>query len=394
MDDRRVMNQKKLTVLICWFSVVAIYTGRLNLSIVSPLMQKQGIISTEGIGLLGSMFFYTYAVGQLFSGYFGDRFSPRLMAVTGLLFAGIGNLSAAIKPSFPVLLIMWAIVNGIAQSMIWGPVLRVVSELFHGEKQTKAAIVLSLSPAVGSITATALALCMSFFGVRTVFFVPGTILVCISILTFIFLPHHKSVQQKPKHENPFKLLFFDREVRSMIFPAGIHGVIKDNINLWIPLYFVKSFDADIKKAALSIFLVPLISLGGRLLFPKIYNLCGQNEKRVIAFSFLLCGVTFLPLIFCNPNLFVTVILVCLAAASINLINTSILSIYPLRFKERGAVSSVSGMMDFITYLFAGVSSCLFGFLISTFGFSCLFGVWVVLSFASALMLYKNKFNVL
>lgn len=380
--------KRSITSVLCWLAYASIYTGRLNLSIASPLMQDSGIITPVGIGVMGSMFFYTYAFGQLFNGYLGDRFDPKRMVAIGLIFAAISNITIAFLPPFVLLLLLWAI-NGYAQSMLWGPTLRIVSNMYEPELRVRAAVVLSTSVAGGSVAGTALGLLMTSFGIKEIFLVPGFIMLCLGIVIFFFLPNNKNTANSEKKHISIKNIFLNKDIRSMIIPAASHGVVKDNINLWIPMYFVFTFNTDIKNAAIYIFIVPVISLAGRLLFPMLYNACGKNEKTASAVSFVLCAIMLIPLVFFNLPMYLVVILICITTAAISVINTAILSIYPLRFKESNNVSSVSGVMNFITYIGAGVSSTIFGVLISKFGFSYMIGVWVILSVVSAVALIKG-----
>ena len=77
-------------------------------------------------------------------------------------------------------------------------------------------------------------------------------------------------------------------------------------------------------------------------------------------------------------------------AAVSMINTSILSIYPLRFLKTGNVASVSGVMDFATYLGAGVSGVIYGALIKSFGYTPMFVSWVVISIISMVLIKKIK----
>lgn len=69
-----------------------------------------------------------------------------------------------------------------------------------------------------------------------------------------------------------------------------------------------------------------------------------------------------------------------------MINTSILSIYPLHFLKTGNVASVSGVMDFATYLGAGVSGVIYGAVIESFGYTPMFVSWAVVSVVSIIMI--------
>ena len=49
----------------------AIYIARLNLSVATPVLQELNLISKAQIGLMGSLFFVTYAVVHLKNGKYG-----------------------------------------------------------------------------------------------------------------------------------------------------------------------------------------------------------------------------------------------------------------------------------------------------------------------------------
>jgi sugar phosphate permease len=78
-------------------------------------------------------------------------------------------------------------------------------------------------------------------------------------------------------------------------------------------------------------------------------------------------------------------------ALVSMINTSILSMFPLRFAKQDLVASVSGIMDFATYLGASIASAIYGLIIeSSGGYGYMFSSWIVLSVLSILILFKLK----
>ncbi len=100
------------------------------------------------------------------------------------------------------------------------------------------------------------------------------------------------------------------------------------------------------------------------------------NKNII---FIVSAVFALPLCFKIKNAVVAT--VCLSAiyAFVSIINTSILSIYPMQLKKYGNVASVSGVMDFLTYLGHAMSSAIYGFTIIIFGYGSMYISWVALS---------------
>lgn len=75
----------------------------------------------------------------------------------------------------------------------------------------------------------------------------------------------------------------------------------------------------------------------------------------------------------------------LIAAAISMINAALLSIYPTRFDHCGCVSTVVGLMDFMTYLGAGVSSVVYGRLLAHIGYAGMFLSWLVIALLALIL---------
>jgi sugar phosphate permease len=85
-------NAKKAIKIgtLCFFAYLAVYFARNVLGVVTPAMQAQGFSKNE-IGIAASVFFYTYAIGQLINGMIGDKIKAKYMMSLGLAFAGVSN---------------------------------------------------------------------------------------------------------------------------------------------------------------------------------------------------------------------------------------------------------------------------------------------------------------
>ena len=76
-----------------------------------------------------------------------------------------------------------------------------------------------------------------------------------------------------------------------------------------------------------------------------------------------------------------------------MINTSILSMFPLRFASKGLVSSVSGITDFATYLGAAIASAIYGIWIDGGRFGPMFLSWIIVSLLSiGILLFQHPFR--
>ena len=90
---------------------------------------------------------------------------------------------------------------------------------------------------------------------------------------------------------------------------------------------------------------------------------------------------------CSPGSpWVAAVCLSLIYALVSMINTSILSMFPLQFADKNMVSSVSGVADFATYLGAGIGSAVYGFWNKGGNFAPMLISWVVLSGVSIVLM--------
>ena len=104
-------------------------------------------------------------------------------------------------------------------------------------------------------------------------------------------------------------------------------------------------------------------------------------------AFLCCIIFALPLVLHCAAPLISVLCLSGIYAAVSVINTAFLSIYPLHFRHTGNIASVSGIMDFATYLGSGISAFFYGILISHMGYTPMFLSWIILSVCSIAALF-------
>ena len=77
---------------LCWLTYAAYYFGRVNLAVALPVLGGDLGWSPTALGLLGSVFYWVYAAGQLVNGALGDRLSARRFVAIGLALSGALNV--------------------------------------------------------------------------------------------------------------------------------------------------------------------------------------------------------------------------------------------------------------------------------------------------------------
>lgn len=391
------MSQKrknKIVFLVCYIAYTSIYIARLNLSMATPQMIEKNVISASRIGLLNGVFFVVYAIGRLISGGIGDRLSPAVMISAGLAACGISNVLFGFFPPFAALIIFWAM-NAFSQSMLWSSVLCSLVGAYGSEKARKMTPYMVTSVAFGNVAGILLNTgLINSFGTAFAFVVPGGITIIMSVIGFAVLRNIPAPQPET-NENHLSLIKLLKEstVRTSFFAALAQGVIKDNITAWMTVYFAETFGINLSKISGFVLFIPIVGLIGRLAYPVIYNACNENEHKVSLIGFLISIFACSVLLIQKSSPVISIVALSLIYTAVSLINTSLLSVFPMGFVKTGNVASVSGLMDFATYFGAGISSVIFGYAITSLGYSFMFAFWAVISFLALIptvLLIKRK----
>lgn len=363
---------------VCYIAYLFIYVARLNLSMAASGLRDMQILTMEQIGLLGSAFSVIYACGRLFSGILSDRIAPWKMISAGLLLCGFSNIFFGLFPPFAAILLLWGM-NALSQSMLWGSVLRILSSIYPEDVAKKRASYMGTTSACGNLVGILLnSALINRYGLAWAFVIPGGITLVMSFLVVCNTRHIRpAVQQEQKQ--PFAGLLRNATVRRMVLPSMIHGVLRDNVSLWMAVYVMDVFGVNLEQSSYYILLIPALGFLAKMVAPELYRLAGESENQVLSWGFVVCGVSSLMLVFRAASPWMAVACLSLVYMAVSVINAFLLSFFPLQFAREGAVASVSGIMDFATYLGTGISSMVFGILIEGYGYGAMFAVWAVLS---------------
>jgi len=372
--------------LLCYIAYTCIYIARLNLSMASPAMREAGILTPAQLGFIGSAFSLVYSCGRLFNGILGDRMAPKLLIVTGLVLTAAANLLIGLLPPYVLILTLWCI-NAFGQSMLWSAMLRTMTGIYGKTHADKKVPILVSSVSAGNILGILFSTqLVSWFGIRAAFLVPGIMTAIMGALASYIIPRIQNAAGGQRKPFPFKALFRDKSIRTILLPAMSHGAMKDTISLFMAVYFLDRFAVDLESSAWYVLLIPTVGLVGRLIYPACYRLLGRREHLLSAIGFAACALFGVALCFPLKSPLVAAVCLSIIYALVSMINTTILSVFPLRFAEKDLVASVSGITDFATYLGASIASAIYGLLIEGGGYTYMFASWAVISILSIIIL--------
>lgn len=370
-------NKRHLIYLIAYLAYSSIYIARVNLTMANPALVSMSILTTEQIGMLGGVFSATFATGRLLNGALSDKAPPRTMICGGLALCAVSNIAVSFFPPFIGIFLLW-MANAYAQSMLWGSILAAMSAVYDAQTAKKRTAFLSTSVAVGNIAGILLCTWLiTAYGVRYAFIIPGALTLLLSAAVLLTMREIAPAGGDKKHLSMRQLLQ-NGELRRICIPAAIHGVMKENISLWMTVYIMDTYAVDLRESAYYLLLIPAFGFVGRVAHQVFYKLFRENEHAVSLLGFALT-VLFSALCLCKVSALYSVVCLTAIYASISMVNTSFLSIYPIRYRAKGNVSSVSGIIDFVTYLGAGISAFAYGYMIKPLGYDSMFITWAVLA---------------
>nr|WP_296472460.1 MFS transporter [uncultured Acetatifactor sp.] len=379
-------SARRFRFAAAYVSYAAVYIARMNLTIAAPALIEEGILTAWQIGLMGGVFFLLYSLGQLLNGWLGDIFSSRRMVTVGLLLTAASNVGIGLSLQADNAICLWAL-NGFAQSMLWGPLLRTVGCMYPSGKKSFAASVLGSSIGVGSVLGIALAAgTIPALGVRYAFLLPGGFAFLSAGMSFLLLPAEPRRHKRAQASEDSLHALLNPQLLILLIPALCHGILKDGINLWAATFFIDTYKIDLASMSFYVFAVPLLSLAGRLVYMPLYQLFRRQEHIVSIVSLGICAVCLIPL--CLPGTPAGAAALCLGmnAAALSLVNASFLTIYPMKYQGAGCVSRVVGLLDFATYAGAGIGSLVYGKHLEENGYAGMFFSWMLLAAAAILLL--------
>lgn len=115
-NDKRLKRLQWATFLSATIGYGTYYVCRLSLNVIKKPIVDNGVFSETELGIIGSVLFFTYAIGKFTNGFLADRSNIKRLMSTGLLITALVNLALGFTHSFVLFAVLWGI-SGWFQSM-------------------------------------------------------------------------------------------------------------------------------------------------------------------------------------------------------------------------------------------------------------------------------------
>ena len=168
------------------------YTCRLALSVVKKPLIDSGLFSIGDLGLVGSAYFYGYALGKFFNGFFADYANVRRFFTFGLITSGLINVSMGLNQSLLLWVVFWFL-NGWVQGIGAPSCAIALTNWFSTKERGRYYGIWSTAHSIGEgLTFIGSAALVNYFSWRAGFIGPGILLIIITIVGYKYL------QESPK----------------------------------------------------------------------------------------------------------------------------------------------------------------------------------------------------
>ena len=379
--------------MLCAVSYFAVYIFRNVLGAVSPQMIEKGIFNTKDIGAFSSLFFITYACGQLINGVIGDKIKAKYMLGFGLLLAGVSSLVfTCFCTNKSVAYIAYAC-SGFFLSMIFGPMTKVVAENVDLLYVPRCSLSYEFAALLGSPAAGLLAALMAWGSVFMTSSVVLLVMGIVCLLVFTLFEKKGMVkfsQYAPpaKKSSGLKLLIKHRIIR-FTFISIITGIVRTTVVFWLPTYISQKLGFSAEMAALIFSVVTIGISTTSFIAVFIYEKLKRNMDLTILISFSSAAIFFVCVFFVKQP-FVNVAFMMLAIMGSNCAAAMLWSRYCPSLRDTGMVSSATGFLDFVSYMSAAISSALFANAVNSIGWDWLIVVWFALMICGIIVALPSR----
>ncbi len=370
---------------LCIATYLASYVTRNILSVSTPEMIKEAFFTKEYTGLLSSVCFIFYAVGQLINGFIGDMVHPKYMIIIGL---GVSSISTFAIPLFDNRIIHFTAfaLIGFGLSMLRGPLMKVISENTAATHARMICTLFSMAGFAGPLIASLLSI---FFEWRAVFTVTGIISVFItvaSVTVISLLEKRGEIKFTPKKEkgvlNSILSVFKLEDFFFYMFISALGEIAGSSITFWIPTYTTEhlGFSGDAASTIYSV--VSLTTLFTPFITLVIYEKLIRNGVKLALVMYVLSAVFFIAVRFTTAPL-VNVIMLIIAKMAAAAASSIVWSAYIPGLARSGKVSSANGVIDAAGYAMASLANVIFSGSVSRLGWGGIVNMWYIIMLIGA-----------
>ena len=382
-DGKKIRN---LTILLTCMYMVS-YLTRINYGavigeIASDLGIERAIASLAVTGRI-----ITYGVGQLISGYMGDKIQARYLIFSGFVLTVAMNFTISFLSDPYIMAGVWS-VNGFAQAFMWPPVVKLMTELLDGNNYKKSMVVVSYGASFGTMAAYFISsLCVGVSSWRAMFVTTAVLGAVMAIIWIRYCPliDMKSTDNVASQatDEPKAKLGFPFIILAVMLIIVLQGSLRDGVQTWMPEFIKNSFKLEGFLAILLTGLaLPLFAILSMRVTSKLYQGKVKNELLCAGTMLGIGMVSSLALFACNGfNPVVSTLFGAILTGSMHGVNMIMVCMVPACFSKYGRISLISGILNASTYVGSALSTYGIAKFSENFGWNSTILLWAGIAFA-------------
>lgn len=382
-----IKTSKKLLILSTTLFFL-IYIGRYNYTASLNYLISGNILTKSQAGLIGSIFFFVYGIGQIIFGFKGDINSPYKMILFGTAASAVANLSMFFCRDYISMLIVYGI-NGGVQSMIFPSLMVIISTNLIKKHKIPGLTMVAMTAPFALILSKGLVIIFGeFINIYFFYIFSSSLLAAVSVYWFLFSKVVKSnlITVKTKSEMEGRKNSWDSKgLLNLLWTTGLltlfitvicRGLIDNGATTWIPTMIMESYTTTPSFSLILTLILPLGSILGSFASNILLKKIKCEMKTALFFMFVilipLSGLIFigkLNIFFIVALLFI--LYICKSGYH-QMLTFNISSV----FGSVGKTSLISGIMNAMASIGFTLSSYIFGFTAEKYGWQTTIFFWI------------------
>lgn len=392
---KRRAEARRLT-LLCAAVYFCSYLTRLDYgAVMVEMVRAEGFSRVDASAALTGLFI-TYGFGQLISGYLGDRVRPQLLIFFGLIACGLMNLLIPFCPSPAWMTVVWS-VNGLAQAMMWPPLVRIMSQHMTESEYKVATVHVSWGSSLGTIVIyLMIPLLLKVSSWRGVFYCAAA--VGMGMAAFWMARYGRVERTLPLQEQaapadePGDAGKSGGGLRALMPLLAImmgviicQGTLRDGITTWMPTYLADTYHMESGKSILTGVLLPLFGMVCYQIVLWMNRKLVENELQCAAIIFGVGLVSLLALRLLHAHSFaLSVLILAFAVASMHGVNLIMTCMTPKYLAGSDKISMISGLLNACTYIGSALSMYGVALIADHFGWTVTESLWCAVALLGTL----------
>lgn len=238
--------------IACFLAAAALinYADRSAMSSVFPSLRHELGLTDVQLGLISSLFLWSYAIGSPLAGVLADRFSRSRLILFSLTFWSLVTGAIGFSSNLTHLALL-RVMLGFAECLYLPAAIALLADHHQSTTRGKAMSLHSIGLNIGVITGGAFAgYAAEHYGWRSGFYVLGTAGILLAILGKVALQDGptRPANAKSSITDAFRYLVRTPSYYVMLSKSALSGVTIWIFLSWLPLYFKERFGFGLGQA--------------------------------------------------------------------------------------------------------------------------------------------------